>query len=365
MKTRRQSSLSCGRIVRLAMSALLIACSSQAHSALRVGDSTAEGVAAGNTPELMLVIWDTVKEISYTKDLGVSVYKENYASGSTSTNLYVYGQQETLYQQLTTLNSDANFQTFLNTSTNANNQIWAVIAVSSDPSSPMSEGSNSIFTTLKASTSTGTLNPQYTALVEWTNTAMADAEGSLHSNLQKLSNGSGCSGSCATDYEANNSTVATKIQAGYAGVAFKSGGGLLTADSKTINVFNSVNQSSWFYALTTTSDVAENTISVDEFDNLAHDAYWGLGVDSNGNYILSYTLEASMTQAQTVAGSLLRLRTDFAANYGSTRLIDAPEGDTLDLGGDNNVTAVPEPATWGLMGLGLAVLAGRARRRSA
>ena len=114
------------------------------------------------------------------------------------------------------------------------------------------------------------------------------------------------------------------------------------------------------YRCVVSDEVGDRSIVVDEFDNLSHDAYWGLGVDGSGNYILSYTLEAHLAQAQTAAGSLLRLRTDFAAHYGSTRLISVP-GDSLDLGGA--VTAVPEPATWGLMGLGLALLAGRARRQ--
>ena len=78
--------------------ALAMVCCAGAHAAVRVGDSSVSGVTAGTTPELMLVIWDPVKEVSYTRDLGINVYGENYASGNTATNLFVYGQQDTGYQ---------------------------------------------------------------------------------------------------------------------------------------------------------------------------------------------------------------------------------------------------------------------------
>ena len=356
-----------GRLVRLTFSAALMVSALPSHSAIQVGESTAEGVAAGTTTELMLIIWDPVKEVSYTKDLGVSVYKESYSSGNTSTNLYVYGQQETFYQQLTTLNTDANLQSFLNKSTDVTNQIWAIVGVSLNPDLTQQEGGASVFTTLKHTASTGTVDTEYTKLYGLNNQKLSTAADNLGIFVRQTNtaNGTCATGGCETEYGTNSSYINLKGQTGYAGSLFNSSGELPAGVGVggSASIFNSVNKSSWFYTATITSDGSDDTIGVDEFDNLGHDAYWGLGIDGNGDYILSYTMEASLTQAQTAQGQLLRLRTDFAASYGGTRLISAPLGDTLNLGG--NVTAVPEPSTWGLMGLGLAVLAGRARRRNA
>ncbi|MFG6460083.1 PEP-CTERM sorting domain-containing protein [Roseateles sp. DXS20W] len=356
--------------LRLTISAALLLGAAQAHSAIRVGDSTAEGVAAGKTPELVLIIWDPVKEVSYFKDLGVNVYKENYASGTPATNLYVYGQQDTGYQKLfDPLNTDPNFTNFLTKSTDRANQIWAVIGVSNDPDAPAFANGTSIFSTLNANTATGTTNPEYTRLINWTSGDMSNAGGSLAGSMGEMSSQAGTCAqiSCFEDYAANTSYVFVKGQLGYAGGVFSAGGAILGGSSSAPGIFNSVNRSSWFYTMTVASEVTNIPILVDEFDNgilgNGHDAYWGLGVNAQGEYILSYTLEASLTQAQTVQGQMLRLRTDFAAHYGNTRLIGAPVGDTLDLSGGTTITPVPEPSTWGLMGLGLALLAGRARRQ--
>ncbi len=357
------------RTLRLTVTAALLLGAAQAHSAIRVGESTAEGVAAGKTPELALIIWDPVAKVSYFKDLGINVYKENYASGTPSTNLYVYGQQDAGYQKLfDPLNTDPNFTNFLSQSTDRANQIWAVIGVSINPDGPSFENGTSLFSTISAKTPTGTTNPEYTQLINWTSGDMATAGGSFGDTVGGMNTKAGtCSQiTCFEDYAANTSYVLIDGQIGYAGGAFSAKGafaGMATSPS----IFNSLNRSSWFYTMTVASEVSNVTILVDEFDNgvlgNGHDAYWGLGVNAQGEYILSYTLEASLTPAQTVQGQMLRLRTDFAANYGSTRFIGAPVGDTLDLSGGTTITPVPEPSTWGLMGLGLALLAGRARRQ--
>lgn len=337
--------------------ALTATCS---HAAARVGDSSVEGVAAGTTPELVLFIWDPVKEISYTKDLGISVYGENYASGEPTSNLFVYGQQNAGYQKLfDPLNTDTKFQSFLSVSTDVANQIWAVIAVSSDPNG-IGAGFRALYTTLQHNTESGLTNPNYTILSKLTHEEFGNAQGGQETAVATLN--TVCDGdNCKDDFTANLSTVAKKGELAYAGDVFSTEGRLLGSTTAP-NVLNKVNSSSWFYMVTMVTDESTVPIVFDEFDNDANDAYWGLGVDSNGNYILSYTLAAKLTPVATFEGQLNRLRTDFTAQYGGIRFIDVPAGDTLSLG--SSISPVPEPATWGLMGLGLAMLAARARRRA-
>jgi len=364
MKARRHTDF-VTRVLSRPLGIALLLASMGAQAALEVGNPLPEMVAAGKTPELLLVIWDPVKEVSYMKDLGIRVYSANYQQGDAATNLFVYGQQDAGYQKLfSPLNTDANFTSFLAKSTDRTNQMWAVFAMDSDTDQPLWQDGSHIYTTLNSQFAAGTENPAYTAAHSWFNGEMSSTVGSSAlagiGPFNELKGGCTTT-ACTTDYAANSSLFSAKGEAAYA-ASFLNTNGTFSASTSSPNIFNPVNKSSWFYALSTTSDDGTTAIGVDEFDNLGHDAYWGLGVAANGDYILSYTMEAQLTQAQTAAGSLLRLRTDFAASYGGSRLISVP-GDTLDLGG--NVTAVPEPSTWGLMGLGLAVLAVRARRSRA
>lgn len=354
---------------KFAALALAALASTATHAAISVGDPSPDGVKAGTYPELFLVIWDQSNTISYVKDLGVSAYKDNYALGAPATNLFVYGQQDAGYQKLyAPLNTDPAFQTFLATSTDVTKQIWAVMGVAVDPNGALAANGTSFYTTAHHSAATGTVDGDYTKLLNWGQSEMSNAAQSLTLNVADINNK--CTGTdCTTKYSDNLTGTFTKTAnpLQYAGASYSSAG-VLAGSPAGPSLFNPVNSSSWFYAATLTSDVSDALVSVDEFDNLKHDAYWGLGVDGSGNYILSYTLEGALTQATTAAGRLLRLQTDYAAAYGSTRLISLPNDPFAGVAaavGVGSVTAVPEPATWGLMGLGLFAVMGAARRHQA
>lgn len=375
------------RLSRTLLATSLLLGASFARADIQVGNGTNASVTAG-TPvsELVLVVWDRTTKVSYTKDLGIAAYASNYAAGDTTKNLFVYGQQDAGYQKLfPALNLDPHFQTFLSNSTNVANQVWAVIGAElNEDAGGIGADSFTLFTTLNSDKPAGA-----TTIPAYYDFAGKDADGNphmgAHFNNAELSDTAANFNTWAGNHNTNgvnannthkcaltpaacsaaNATLAhgssfdTEASIGYAAVFLAGAGGAVVSNGHG-QVLNSIGKSSWFYRAVVSSEVSDGSILVDEFDNMGHDAYWGLGVDGSGNYILSYTLEAHLAQAQTAAGSLLRLRTDFAAHYGSTRLISVP-GDSLDLGGA--VTAVPEPATWGLMGLGLALLAGRARRQ--
>lgn len=372
-----------------ALAAALLCSWSAAHADIQVGDGTVASTSAGKPlPELVLVIWDRTAKISYTKDLGVTAYASSYAVGDTSKNLFVYGQQNAGYQVLfPSLNTDSNFQAFLSSASGAANMVWAVMGVElNEDAGGFGAGAFTMFTTLNSGTApNGTTNPAYFDFVgkdaagnpntsaHFNNSELSDATVNFstwlknnNDNRNNLTNThrcaltpSPCSGADAA--VVNGSSFDVESSSGYALNYFGAAAALVANGHG--NVLNPVGKSSWFYRATLSSDVSDESILVDEFDNEGHDAYWGLGVNAQGEYILSYTLQASLTQTQTVQGQMLRLRTDFAANYGSTRFIGAPVGDTLNLGGGTAITPVPEPSTWGLMGLGLALLAGRARRQ--
>lgn len=373
------------RLSRTLLATSLLLGATFARADIQVGNGTNASVTAG-TPlsELVLIVWDRTAKVSYTKDLGIAAYASNYAAGDTTKNLFVYGQQDSGFQKLfPALNSDPNFQTFLSSSSGLANQVWAVIGAEiNEDAGGIGADSFTLFTTLNSDKPAGaTTIPAYydfagkdvngnpNPAAHFNNTDLSEGAANFNNwallnnyNAASVGNTHQCAlyperCSAANASVVNGSSFDTETSRGYAEV-FLPNGALRGAGYG--NILNKVGNSSWFYRGVVSDEVGENSIVVDEFDNLSHDAYWGLGVDASGNYILSYTLEAHLAQAQTAAGSLLRLRTDFAAHYGSTRLISVP-GDSLDLGGA--VTAVPEPATWGLMGLGLALLAGRARRQ--
>lgn len=362
----------------LALTAL--ATSTVTHAAIQMGQHSQNGAEGDRTAELFLIVWDPILERSYIKDLGVHVGAMRYdALGDTANNLFVYGQQNTGIQKFfDPLNDDQNFLAFLNGSNRAN-QLWGIFGASVNIDDDFAPGAYVAYTTLQSTTlGADGMNPQYLAMKQLSNNQLKSWAGAFPNIYIGESNIGACAGladntSCVAAVNQQSSSFRVKGEIGYAGNFMTATFGQVSKASFTVeqalpNVLNPIGSSSWFYTLAQDADPsnADAPIVIDEFDNgtLAggNDAYWGLGVDSNGKYILSYTLAPSLTPALTAEGQLMRLRTDFTAQYGSIRFIDVPAGDTLSLG--SSISPVPEPATWGLMGLGLAMLAARARRRA-
>lgn len=368
----------CQQVVRAstAMGLLLGVASSHALIATNTPEM------GGSTPELVLWMFDPVAEVSFTKDLGVYVAPFNKDLDN-SKNFFVQAQQDSGYQKFfDPLNSDANFKKFLAASKDVKNQIWAVFAASDvDFFGP---GAKNVFTTLKSTDTNGVLNPRYQNLVNLNNQLMGDlAGGNFASMFGDLNNGLSSSGGDSGASNLNNShfkdvaIAAPEDYLLYNGSSFDVKGtapylGFYIKDlDKGIgnvlgNTFNAVNSSSWFYYLTQRNANSTDKILVDEFDNLSHDGYWGLAVDEKGDYLLSFTMEAHLTKATTAAGLARRSWIDFAAAYGEARVLSVSVDEFAGWVSSSNlssVTAVPEPATYGLMGLGLLILGARARKR--
>lgn len=342
----------------------------------------------GDNPELVLWMYDPVKEVSFTKDLGIYAAPFN-ADLDNSKNFFVQAQQDGGYQKFfEPLNSDVNFKKFLTISSNPANQLWAIYAASNvDFFGP---GSWNVFTTLKSTDVDGVLNTNYTELTQVNNRDIAEVAGGLAIAYDALNEGTSSTPLVDTDplglniynsHRHEGEIASSDEYLLYNGSSFDQKGltfpyyrGISNDDTGRLynylpSTLNAVGSSSWFYYLTPGSNVPEGPngkVLVDEFDNLGHDGYWGLAVDTNGDYILSFTMESHLTAASTAQGLARRNRTDFSALYGGVRSVLNPANEFIGWTPNGSViSAVPEPSTYGLFGLGLAALAWRSRRRFA
>ncbi|MBT9458196.1 MAG: hypothetical protein IV097_16375 [Burkholderiaceae bacterium] len=327
-------------------------------SSVLAGQQALASVALNDNPELLFVMWDPVAKVSYTKDLGML-----------ANTFWITGQQDAGSQTLIDLKSaaDANLAEFLKASTVVANQRWALFAVDSGPT--LAPGDTRLFTTLKQGNAEGEVNPNWTDMTtmergsllfvarEMPNRLM----GSL--NFPKPQDRAFNTHGASSGYDAtiNGSSFDNSSSAGYfAGRSGFSARGNLNADGDAyagiFSVSNEVGRSSWFYFLTNPQEGGVDSVAVDEFDNLGGNGYWGFAYKSAGTYLLSYTMPAyDPTAKATSAEGRTRLSlTDYAAGF-SSRAVAAPAGEFVSAAA---VSAVPEPATWGHLVLGLALLGG-------
>ena len=343
-------------------------------------------LSATNDPSLVLLIWDPVAKVSYSRDtglLGSSLYNGLSDAGS---------------QQFWTIDpsTDTSFAQFSKVSTDLSKDIWMVIGGGKGAGTVT--GTNNVFSTM-VNTVLGddgqpVLNPQWGYLTGVNNGLLRSTTGLFGGLYNSLGSGNGTAfnnygtaapgtassfdSSASNAYVGNLQPVLSDALTGLsAGEAMFGGNGTAGQGFDTGNVIGANGSSSWFYYMTPSSTTASKPLNssaviVSAFSNSAELAYWGLARTTNtGNQqelVLSFTLPSAITPASTTLGILRRNQTDYSAQYGSAVLVGSSDefvgwtpSPLLDV-----TSAVPEPESVLLMALGLGgVLAAvrRARRR--
>lgn len=356
---------------------LSLAC---AWMALAVPAGSRAAIESSESPELFLVLWDPVTRVSYTKDLGINLYTGPDAA-QRERSFFVYAQQDIGYQQFWTLDTstDPNYLQFRTLVTDTSNLVWSVLAFDAETGpndlSPTQPGAYEAFVTLRPTSAAGQIGSAYAKLsallnIDFGNQAPAMFNDFIAPLNQAAAAAPGTinpfnSHRPTTSYDINGSSVDVDGQLGYFG---KTGFALPTfGASCQCELTNRVGTSSWFYRVTGSDEFdGFSPVSIDEFDNLANDGYWGLAVDpSSGRLVLSYTLAPATLQslATTAVGRQRAVLTEYLAGNAS-RIVDAPSGEFAGYVMPV-VTAVPEPHAIVLLLLGGAVVAGahRPRRR--
>jgi PEP-CTERM motif len=323
--------------------------------------------------EFFLVVWDPVKEASYTLDLG---YRMD--------SLLVDGQKDEGFQKFWIIDkaADAQFSKLLNLGTAVTSLRWGVYAVDNLGAFGiggfiLEPGDLRVFSTLEHTVSTGTVNPNYTSLVNATNGELLVTVGAINgTQIAGLNNEAGNpdnthSSEGADNWDFNGRSFHTKGQVNYFAAfaetpAFSYPGGPPST--------NAVGSSSWAYQVLSSSSETPDTVLFDEFDNLTHDGFWGFTENpDDGTFALSYTIEGTgLTLAQRSFTQAIG-RTESNGGFNTRRLSGAASSPMeagnafarrlLDSGHPAAASVVPEPSTWLLMGFGLGLVGWLARRR--
>lgn len=308
--------------------------------------------------ELALFVFDDAAKISYTLDLGVTMDR-----------FRIDHQQDYGSQRFWAVD-DAQWLSYL-PQINTSNMRWTVMAF--DTVGGFAVDGIRLFTTVRQGQEALVSNLTNTRLSE----SVAGNKSKLYFDAVNRTGTHPLSGG-ANSYQYNGSSVNAEAE----GKAAYFGGSALTRNispstsgAAPFDISNRVGESSWFYQLSRSAGTGSSsllTVTVDEFDNLRHDGYWGFtyvdpSIDSpyKGKYLLSYTLEAALPTASTAAGQLRMSFTDYSAGFASKLRIETPLGEFADYRPGSLViqSPVPEPATWGLLGLGLMVIGLKARQK--
>lgn len=336
-----------------------------------VGGSEAKypnGKSVLNNPELFFTAFDPEAKVSYTLDLGLDM-----------DTFFINAQQDAGTQWFKPVD-DGNWATFLSL-TNRDKLRWVVMSV--DDNGGTAAGQKRLFTTVTQG--------HEAKLRDWTNQQFTNGI-----SVTALSwfigdvNQSGTHATPPNDYASNGSNVATAADVisprayfGKKSAGLGGGDETFNGTASGFTAGNPLGQSSWFYYLTRSGPSQLGKVTVDEFDNLGADGYWGFTyVDPAANasspyagkFLLSYTLEKAGATASTAEGRLRISMTDYLAMshlsppryYAASSALAAEyagyrQGSLVVVAG-SMVSAVPEPASWGLMGLGLGLLAAWRRR---
>lgn len=323
----------------------------------------ANGKPIANNPELFFVAFDHEGKVSYTLDLGLDV-----------DSFWINAQQDAGMQWFKPL-GDANWDSFMADASRERLR-WTVLGADTF-------GSNAphalrLYTTVTQG--------KEAVLRDWNNQQFSNAVQRIGQIFIPPVNQAGTHASTpAGDMTVNGSNVGKPTDPSLTYFGKKPSGSYLDETlggfATGFTVGNSIGQSSWFYYLTRSGTSQLGKVTVDEFDNLGADGYWGFTyVDPAtnspyaGQYLLSYTMEKAGATASTAEGRQRISMTDYlalnrlappryfaassalAAEYAGYR-----QGSLVVVAG-SMVSAVPEPASWGLMGLGLGLLAARRRR---
>ncbi len=404
------------RSSRLARLAALPLLALAAHSqAALVGFNPITQVNKG--AELVFLAWDnngTKPRVSFIKDLGI-----------TMDDFFVRGQQDggaQLFWYLggtgTGTDGDSVWSQFLNTDVSAGVKVdptklrWAIFAFDGDQRETTYTADDiSLFTTLRQGTSgsatviSGLSAVSSGQLLDRALPSIESFVGATNAQTGHAAPGNGSAivlETAAPDWHFPFNSVTTPTIGNGGVLDFNGALGAATG--------NLIGQSSWFYKVSRGTEEFDQTlpVTIDEFDNLGGDGYWGLaaatGPTRNGQYFLSYTIPAFQSQQERAGGllygnnfarlggvmslsssagrgsSVLNMTTSFLRGLAQSRLqatdageerafITASPGRDFGIDGDRILaarltSAVPEPETGLLLGAGLGLLAWRAARRA-